>query len=93
MAFGFGSAEKAHADEPELLAELQGLVSKELLASLEQTEEIIRPDDEQHVKSVLHRFLAAEKMDVQKALIRLEKHAAWRQESVPRGGIPEVCST
>lgn len=89
MTFAFGTAEKPHADR-ELLAELQALVPEELLRSLEKTEEIIRPDDEEHVRSVMHRFLAAEKMDVQKALTRLEKHAEWREEAVPPGGIPEV---
>ena len=91
MTFSFGSVQQTHANTvPELLAELQALVSDELLLKLHNTEEILRPDDEEHVKSVLRRFLAAEKLDVQKALIRLEKHANWREETIPNGGIPEV---
>lgn len=89
MTLGFGSSESQPADG-ELLAELQAAVSEELLRSLEKTEEIIRPDDEEHVRSVLYRFLAAEKMNVAHALTRLEKHAEWREEAVPTGGISEA---
>ena len=92
MTLGFGR--KGHLGEnedPELhLKQLNEQLSPQLKQALIDTETIIRPDDEPHVQSVLRRFLVAEKLDVNTALRRMEKHVVWRQQVAPQG-IREVC--
>jgi hypothetical protein len=92
MTLGFGRKghEHEHEDPTVSLARLNEQLSPQLKQALIDTEAISRPEDEAHVQSVLKRFLHAEKLDVERALARMEKHAAWRKQAIPKGGIPEV---
>ncbi|KAG7670612.1 hypothetical protein Ndes2526A_g00388 [Nannochloris sp. 'desiccata'] len=92
MTLGFGSKghEHEHEDPNLVLAQLNEQLSPNLKQALINTDAISRPEDEAHVQSVLNRFLVADKFDVERTLLRLEKHAAWRQQNVPKGGIPET---
>jgi hypothetical protein len=93
MTRGFGRKghELKHEDANVVLAQLNKQLSPQLKQALIDTDAISRPEDESHVQSVLKRFLVADKLVVERSLLRLNKHAAWRQETIPKGGIPEVC--
>ena len=88
MTLGFRTVHHLKEDENKLLQTMASAVSPELLQTLIEYEEM--PDDEVSVSFTLHRFLAAEKWSVDAAITRLEGHAEWRKEAVPKGGIPEV---
>ena len=88
MIFGLRTVHHLKEDENELLQTMASAVSPELLQTLIEYEEM--PNDDASVSFTLHRFLAAEKWNMDAAITRLEGHAEWRKESVPKGGIPEV---
>jgi len=92
LSFGRKGHDYEQEDPNVVLAQLNEQLSPQLKQALINADAISRPEDEAHVQSVLKRFLVADKLDVERTLLRLEKHAAWRQQAIPKGGIPEVCS-
>jgi hypothetical protein len=91
MTLGFGrKGHSEHADAESCLKILNQQLSPQVKQALIDTEAIIRSEDEAHVQAVLRRFLIAEKLDVAKTVARLTKHAQWRKQALPKGGIPEA---
>lgn len=77
-------------EEAQQLDAFRRHVPHTLIQSLERTGEIREAGNSRYIDGVLTRFLRAEKHDVDAAAARLTKHAAWREQHMPKQGIPDV---